>query len=95
MCILPFCSVKSRVEESANLSARTKNRLKGHYKKSDIPFFTALFSLYFTNQQTPLLSAVPRPEEAEETEAEVLPKTTTRALMDVGIFTEAIPETVR
>ena len=35
------------------------------------------------------------PEEAEETEAEVLPKTTTRALMDVGIFTEAIPETVR
>lgn len=93
MCILPFFSVKSRVEESANLSARTKNRLKGHYKKSDIPFFTALFSLYFTNQQTPLLSAVPRPE--EETEAEVLPKTTTRALMDVGIFTEAIPETVR
>ena len=61
----------------------------------DILSFMTLFSLYFTNQQTPLLSAVPRPEEAEEIEAEVLPKTTTRALMDVGIFTEAIPETVR
>lgn len=44
---------------------------------------------------TPLASAVPEADAAEETEALPHPRHTTNALRLTGIFTAAMPETVR
>ena len=51
-------------------------------------------SFLYAIQPTPFASSVTLEEVALEIAASVLPRTTTRAFMETGIFTFAMPDTV-